>query len=122
MRGGFNSKSSNKLPVVLFLISYVEVSIKTGNKLLILLDSSGNNVDFCKTGNKLLNMNKESVGDTIRKRRKFLKITQEDLSDIAGVSERTLRNIEKGLANPELESLMDLLDVLGLEMKIRVIK
>ena len=122
MRGGFNSKSSNKLPVVLFLISSVEVSIKTGNKLLILLDSSGNNVDFCKTGNKLLNMNKESVGDTIRKRRKFLKITQEDLSDIAGVSERTLRNIEKGLANPELESLMDLLDVLGLEMKIRVIK
>ncbi|WP_221420247.1 hypothetical protein [Fulvivirga sp. M361] len=38
------------------------------------------------------------------------------------MSERTLCNIEKGLANPELESLMHLFDVLGLEMEIRVIK
>jgi len=67
-------------------------------------------------------MDVKEIGSTVRERRKFLKITQEDLGDIAGISERTLRDIEKGLANPELESLMKLCDVLGLELTIGVIK
>lgn len=67
-------------------------------------------------------MNIQEIGNTVRERRKFLKITQEDLADISGISERTLRDIEKGLANPELESLMKLCEVLGLELAIGVIK
>lgn len=67
-------------------------------------------------------MKNKQIGATIRYRRKFLKITQEDLADISGISERTLRDIEKGLANPELESLMKLCEVLGLELTIDVIK
>lgn len=67
-------------------------------------------------------MNIVDIGSTIRERRKFLKITQGDLSDISGISERTLREIEKGLANPELESLMKLCEVLGLKLAISVIK
>ena len=63
-----------------------------------------------------------SIGLTIRERRKFLKISQGDLADISGISERTLRGIEKGLANPELKSLMKLCDVLGLKLSISVIK
>jgi y4mF family transcriptional regulator len=67
-------------------------------------------------------MDIKEIAETIRERRRFLKITQEDLADISGVSERTLRDIEKGLANPELESLMKLCEVLGLELTIGVIK
>ncbi len=67
-------------------------------------------------------MDIRNIGEKIKERRKFLKITQGDLADISGISERTLRDIEKGLANPELESLMKLCEVLGLELTIDVIK
>ena len=67
-------------------------------------------------------MNKQRLGNSIKERRKFLKITQEDLADIAGVSERTLRSIEKGEANPEMDSLLKICEVLGLSVKIEVIK
>lgn len=67
-------------------------------------------------------MDIKEIGLTIKGRRKFLKITQEDLADISGISERTLRDIEKGLANPELESLMKLCEVLGLKLTISVLK
>ena len=67
-------------------------------------------------------MNIKQIGTTLRERRKLLNVTQEDLADISGVSERTVRDIEKGLANPELESLMKLCEVLGLEVSVKVIK
>jgi y4mF family transcriptional regulator len=67
-------------------------------------------------------MKETQIGITLRNRRNFLKITQGDLAEISGISERTLRNIEKGLANPELESLIKICEVLGLEIKINVVK
>ena len=65
-------------------------------------------------------MNVKEIGKFLRKRRKFLKITQEDLADISGVSVRTLGTMEQGKANPELDSLMKVCDVLGLELIIEV--
>lgn len=67
-------------------------------------------------------MDKKALGNSIRERRKFLKITQEDLADISGISERTLRSIEKGEANPEFNSLLKICDVLGLSIDINVMK
>jgi y4mF family transcriptional regulator len=67
-------------------------------------------------------MNSQEIGHKIKERRKFLKVKQEDLADISGISERTLREIEKGSANPELNNLLKLCEVLGMEMKIDVIK
>jgi y4mF family transcriptional regulator len=69
-----------------------------------------------------INDKKELIGGTIQSRRKARKIAQEQLADIAGVSPRTLRDIEKGTANPELETLMKICNVLGMEIKIEVIK
>ena len=66
-------------------------------------------------------MKAEEIGEKIKERRNFLKIKQEDLADIAGISERTLREIEKGAANPELNSLLKICDVLGMEVKIEII-
>jgi len=64
----------------------------------------------------------QQIGITIRDRRKFLSITQRDLADIAEISERTLRDIEKGMANPELASLIKICEVLGLQINIGVVK
>ena len=61
-----------------------------------------------------------SIGEQIKLRRKELRITQPDLAEIAGVSVNTLYKIERGEANPTLEVLEKLLDVLGLEILIRV--
>ena len=65
---------------------------------------------------------KATIGSIIQSRRKARKIVQEQLADIAGISPRTLRDIEKGIANPELETLMKICSVLGMEIKIEVIK
>jgi y4mF family transcriptional regulator len=62
------------------------------------------------------------IGEVIQSRRKARKIAQEQLADIAGISPRTLRDIEKGTANPELETLVKICNVLGMEIKIEVIK
>jgi y4mF family transcriptional regulator len=67
-------------------------------------------------------LGKESIGDLIQSRRKSRKILQEDLAEIAGISSRTLRDIEKGIANPELETLLKIFDVLGLGIKVEIIK
>jgi transcriptional regulator with XRE-family HTH domain len=65
---------------------------------------------------------KQTIGGIIQSRRKTRKIAQEQLADIAGISPRTLRDIEKGIANPELETLMKICNVLGMKIKIEVIK
>jgi y4mF family transcriptional regulator len=67
-------------------------------------------------------MNLNTIGKKIQTRRKSRKIVQADLADIAGISPRTLRNIEKGTANPELETLLKICQVLGMEIKIEIIK
>lgn len=69
-----------------------------------------------------INSEKEAIGDVLQSRRKARKIAQEQLADIAGISPRTLRDIEKGIANPELETLMKICNVLGMQIKIEVIK
>lgn len=69
-----------------------------------------------------INSEKEAIGALLRSRRKARKIAQEQLADIAGISARTLRDIEKGIANPELETLLKICNVLGMEIKIEVIK
>lgn len=69
-----------------------------------------------------INGEKEAIGDILQSRRKARKIGQEQLADIAGISPRTVRDIEKGIGNPELETLMKICNVLGMEIKIEVIK
>ncbi|HEY8510813.1 MAG TPA: helix-turn-helix domain-containing protein [Cyclobacteriaceae bacterium] len=67
-------------------------------------------------------MDKEAIGRAIRSRRKSRRIIQEDLADIAGISLRTLRDIEKGIANPELETLLKICKALGMELKVQILK
>jgi len=60
------------------------------------------------------------VGEEIKKRRKALSLTQNDLSEMAGVSLATLKNIERGAGNPSFETIEKLLEVLGMEIVFKV--
>lgn len=60
------------------------------------------------------------IGAQIKGRRKILRITQPDLAEMAGISINTLYKIERGQANPTVEILNKVADILGMELKLEV--
>lgn len=60
------------------------------------------------------------IGETIRKRREILGLLQPQLSEISGVSKRTIQLIENGKANPSLETLLKISEVLGMEFHLEI--
>ena len=64
----------------------------------------------------------EAVGKITQQRRKALKITQSHLAELAGISVNSLYKIERGEANPTLELIEKIAEVLGLEVKLEVKK
>lgn len=56
----------------------------------------------------------------IKKRRKLLGITQQELSDYSGISLRMVIEIEKGKANPSINTLSAIGKVLGLEIELKI--
>lgn len=60
------------------------------------------------------------VSRVVRERRKSLRLTQEDLADLADCSPRYVRSLESGKPTVRMDKLMDVLDVLGVEGNLRV--
>ena len=60
------------------------------------------------------------IGITIKKRRKELSLELKDLQDYSGVNYVSISDIENGKANPTVKTLEKLLDVLGMELDIKV--
>ena len=61
-----------------------------------------------------------SIGNSIKNRRKELGITQPHLAELAKVSTNTVYKIERGQGNPSLNVLYKLAEVLGMELKLEV--
>lgn len=61
-----------------------------------------------------------NLREVIKDRRKVLGISQHDLAEMSGISLPTVKDIERGLANPSLSTISKLLDVLGMEIVYRV--
>ena len=61
-----------------------------------------------------------NLREVIKARRKVLDISQQDLAEMSGISLPTVKDIERGLANPSLSTISKLLDVLGMEIVYRV--
>ncbi|MDN3583471.1 helix-turn-helix domain-containing protein [Mucilaginibacter flavus] len=57
---------------------------------------------------------------TIKTRRKSLQVTQEEVSELSGVSLRTLKQFESSKGNLTMANLQKLCDTLGLEIKLTV--
>ena len=67
-------------------------------------------------------MDIKEIGKIIRERRVFLNVKQEDLAEISGVAIKTIYAIESGKANPSAQTLIKLLQVLGMEINIQIRK
>lgn len=58
------------------------------------------------------------LGSQIRARRRALGLTQQDLSELSGVSVRFLRDLESGKPTVRMDVTLAALDALGLELKV----
>lgn len=65
-------------------------------------------------------MDKKEIGAYLRKRRKELNVDQPTLAALAGIGLNTLVAIERGSGNPKLETLLSVLDTLGLQIVIKL--
>lgn len=63
-------------------------------------------------------MNYQELGELIKNRRKSLNVTQPTLALLAGVGLNTLVAIERGKGNPKIETLLSILDTLGLKLDV----
>ena len=57
----------------------------------------------------------KALGAVVYKHRKQLKMTQAELAEKAGITEQTVRKIEHGDSNPQLEVLVPLIRVLHID-------
>lgn len=60
----------------------------------------------------------QRLGTAIKKCRKNLNITQTELADLAGVSLNYVSQLENGKTTIRFDKLLDVLDILGLELKL----
>ncbi|MBI2168165.1 MAG: helix-turn-helix domain-containing protein [Actinobacteria bacterium] len=59
-----------------------------------------------------------ALGGAIRLRRRRLGLSQQEVADLAGCSERTVRTIERGKATVRLDVLQQVLATLGLGLRL----
>lgn len=59
-----------------------------------------------------------NIGQEIKSRRQELRLTQQALADLSGVSLRMIKSIEGNYANPSLKTVDKLLAPLGLRLKV----
>ena len=65
-------------------------------------------------------MEYKELGEKIKRRRRFLQMTQTDLSELSEVGLRNLKDLESGKGNPTVTTLVKILEVLGFQMEIRI--
>lgn len=63
-------------------------------------------------------MTNQEIGAKLRSRRKMLRLRQRDLAELAGVTLRGLTDLENGNANPTINHLAKIAEVLGLELRL----
>lgn len=61
-----------------------------------------------------------TLGETARARRRQLRLTQEELAELASVSVRFVRALELGKTTVRLDKVEAVLDVLGLVLDVKV--
>lgn len=67
-------------------------------------------------------MNKTQIGQTIKERRKLLNIAQQDICEMASISQHTLSSIENGTGNPTIDTLLKIFNILGIDIELIVRK
>jgi transcriptional regulator with XRE-family HTH domain len=62
------------------------------------------------------------MGKSMKFRREFLNLRQEDLAEMSGITTKTIHLIETGTGNPSIETLEKLVNILGMELLLQVKK
>jgi transcriptional regulator with XRE-family HTH domain len=62
------------------------------------------------------------IGKIVQQRRAVLQLKQEDLAELSGITEKTIYLLENGKGNPSYSTLLNILNVLGMEMNVQVKK
>jgi len=65
-------------------------------------------------------MNNQQIGKIIQERRDYLNLTQKDVAEMAGITFKSISEIELGIRNPSVNTLKRILDVLGLELSVQI--
>ena len=65
-------------------------------------------------------MNNQQIGKIIQERRVYLNLTQKDVAEMAGISFKSVSEIELGIRNPSFNTLKCVLDVLGLALTVQI--
>ncbi|WP_420612207.1 helix-turn-helix domain-containing protein [Candidatus Spongiisocius sp.] len=61
-------------------------------------------------------MTPHEIGAEIRARRKLLRLTQEDVADLAGVNRRLVSEVERGMVSVTLRNLIAICSAVGLDL------
>ncbi len=67
-------------------------------------------------------MHYQELVKLVKERREILRVNQETLAELSGVGLRTLKQFESGKGNPTLRTIQKLVDVLGLEISLKLKK
>jgi len=65
-------------------------------------------------------MDNQQIGKTIQQRRIYLNLTQKDVAEMAGITFKSISEIELGIRNPSINTLNKILEVLGLELSVQL--
>lgn len=66
-----------------------------------------------------MNVGFAEISKTLRERRRELGVSQADLARLSGLSLHGLSDIETGKGNPTMETLLKVLQVLGLQILLK---
>ncbi len=64
-------------------------------------------------------MDLKEIGLAIKERRGVLGVNQRTVSELSGVAVNTLVAIERGEGNPQISTLLDILDTVGLQLEVK---
>lgn len=64
-------------------------------------------------------MDLKEIGQIIRERRAVLGENQRTVSELSGVAVNTLVSIERGEGNPQINTLLDVMDTVGLQLDVK---
>lgn len=65
-------------------------------------------------------MNNQQIGKIIQERRDYLNLTQKDVAEMAGITFKSISEIELGIRNPTINTLNRVLEVLGLDLSVQI--
>ena len=87
---------------------------------LYLCEKFGIMFNFEVNKNYNSDMDLKEIGELVKKRREFLNLRQEDLSELSEINMRTIHLIEEGRGNPSFKTLSKLAKVVGMNIEVNV--